>query len=98
MSNSDEFNSGLDELGTPEAEREARPALYPDDAELDDHVHSPVHDARRQSAPRRHGPWASVAYWAQWVGLQVYGPASQTSAQDPIEELKRRYGRHERQF
>ena len=35
----------------------------------------------------------SVAYWAQWIALQLWGPATQDSSVDPIEELKRRHGR-----
>jgi hypothetical protein len=33
------------------------------------------------------------AYWSQWLLLSLFGPAQQDSASDPIEQLKRKYGR-----
>lgn len=33
------------------------------------------------------------AYWIQWAMLEVWGPATQDRATDPILMLKRRYGR-----
>ena len=46
---------------------------------------SPIHRAVR-----------SVAYWVQWLGLTLFGPAQQDSEHDPIEILKRKYGRDSR--
>lgn len=36
---------------------------------------------------------SALAYWVQWALLEIYGPASQDEAHDPIEELKRKYGK-----
>lgn len=44
------------------------------------------------------GVWDSLAYWVQVAGLSVYGPASQPRASDPIERLKRKYGRPARKY
>ena len=35
----------------------------------------------------------SLAYRIQWLGLTLFGPAQQDSEHDPIEILKRKYGR-----
>jgi hypothetical protein len=40
----------------------------------------------------------AVAYWVQWVLLEVYGPASQDGDADPIRQLKKRYGRPTRSW
>lgn len=43
--------------------------------------------------PRRLTPWSFVAYWTQWLALTLFGPAQLDAAHDPVEVLKRRYGR-----
>jgi len=35
----------------------------------------------------------SVEYWVKWTLISVYGPATQDRETDPIEQLKREYGR-----
>ena len=35
----------------------------------------------------------SVEYWSKWTLLSLYGPATQDRESDPIEQLKREYGR-----
>jgi len=35
----------------------------------------------------------SIRYWTQWFLLQMFGPATQDDENDPIEQLKRKYGR-----
>jgi hypothetical protein len=35
----------------------------------------------------------ALAYWSRWLLLQLFGPATQDRESDPIEQLKRRYGR-----
>ena len=35
----------------------------------------------------------SLTYWVRLALLTVYGPATQDEATDPIEQLKRDYGR-----
>jgi hypothetical protein len=35
----------------------------------------------------------SMEYWVKWTLLSLYGPASQDRDTDPIEQLKREYGR-----
>jgi hypothetical protein len=47
-------------------------------------VHDPLHKIG-----------TSVAYWTQWIALELWGPATQDASVDPIEELKRRYGRND---
>ena len=45
----------------------------------------------------RPGRWKraqrSVEYWAKWTLLSLFGPAQQDREQDPIEILRREYGR-----
>ncbi len=97
---------GLEGLGTPEAEREARPALYPEHEALDKQAathpeilatHGP--DDSVPVAPRTGiaGLWNAIAFWAQYAVLFVWGAGSQSRAADPIERLKRRYGRAPRE-
>lgn len=92
----------LEEFGTPTEEREARPALYPEHAALDETARQhpelvPVYgpDDSQGPAPRTGliGVWNTIAYYVQYAMLFVWGSASQTRATDPIERLKRRYGR-----
>ena len=40
-----------------------------------------------------HRELRSAAYWSQWTLLELFGPATQDRSIDPIEQLKRRYGR-----
>lgn len=94
--------SDLDELGTPQEEREERPALYPEHAALDDQAREHPEiladfgpDDSAPVAPRTGlmGAWNTVAYYVQYGLLFVWGAGSQSRAADPIEKLKRRYGR-----
>lgn len=46
----------------------------------------------------RRGFFGSVAdffaYWTQFIALTLWGPATQDRQTDPVEELKRKYGKH----
>ncbi len=98
--------TGIEQLGTPKDERDARPALYPEHEALDAQAekHPEIladpgpDDTVRQ--PRRHGlagAWDTVAYGVQWLLLSVWGAGQQSRKADPIEKLRRRYGRPERE-
>ncbi len=39
------------------------------------------------------GALRNLSYWSQYALLTVFGPAQQTPETDPIEILKRKYGR-----
>ncbi|MDO9486670.1 MAG: hypothetical protein Q7K25_11495 [Actinomycetota bacterium] len=50
---------------------------------------------------RRHGFMGlvdSIAYYWQWTLLSVFGAAQLSREVDPIEQLKRRYGREPRKY
>lgn len=36
--------------------------------------------------------WHELAYWTQWLALNLFGPATQDRESDPLEQLKRKYG------
>lgn len=61
------------------------PAPAPDPSQL----HPPQHDAPEHGRSL----FTSIAFWFQWVMLQMFGPAQQDEAHDPIELLKRKYHR-----
>lgn len=42
---------------------------------------------------RIHSAMRSVAYWSTWFLLEAYGPAEQSDDGDPIQQLRRRYGK-----
>jgi hypothetical protein len=81
-------------MGSPEDEPADR------DVPVDHDVVDP-HGATDPITPseyvgRRHGVqgvWDSVAYWTQFVLLSAYGPASQSEFSDPVQRLRRKYGR-----
>lgn len=95
----------LEELGTPKEVRDARPALYPEHAALDEQGrrHPEVRadygpDDTVAPAPRSGatGVWNTIAYYFQYAVLFVWGAGSQSRTADPIQRLKRRYGREEK--
>lgn len=43
-------------------------------------------------------PFDAAAYWVQWTALMLWGPATQDEDHDPIQNLKRRYGRPEHPY
>ena len=105
MSAHDPDDADLAALGTPKAERDARPALYPEDAALDENAerHPEVladygPDDTKPPAARSGaiGVWNAIAYYVQYGLLFVFGAGSQSRTADPIEKLKRRYGREDR--
>jgi hypothetical protein len=96
---------GLEELGTPREVRESRPALYPEHAALDKQAraHPEVradYGPDDSKPPARRGGliglWNSIAYGVQYAMLFVWGAGEQSRRADPIEKLKRRYGREQR--
>jgi len=106
MSDRPDDTSGIEQLGTPKEVRDARPALYPEHEALD--AQAQVHPEVRADAgpddsvrqPRRRGlagAWDSLAYGVQWLLLSVFGTGEQSRRADPIEKLRRRYGRPERE-
>ena len=46
-----------------------------------------------RTSTRIQGVIDSATYWAKWTLLNLYGPAIQRPEGDPIEKLKREYGR-----
>lgn len=96
--------TGLEELGTPKDVRDARPALYPEHAVLDEEArkHPEIRaeygpDDTAGPAPKTGatGVWNTIAYHFQYAVLFVWGAASQSNSADPIQKLKRRYGRED---
>ena len=76
----------------------------PDEDELQDEVwedESPapapdpekLHPPRQEASPRLHRVRKALAYRLQWFLLQMFGPAQQDEAHDPLEQLKRKYHR-----
>ncbi|MFA7323424.1 MAG: hypothetical protein WC005_03610 [Candidatus Nanopelagicales bacterium] len=98
---------GLEQLGTPPEIRNSRPQIPASDAAF---VARVVGTAGHVSAMepwdahpvgRRHGLRGfldSIMYRWQLLLLSVYGPAEQTRQADPIEQLKRKYGRLPREY
>lgn len=95
----------LEKLGTPPQVRDGRPALYPEHAALD--LQARRHpEIRADFGPEdgkppatRHGLvglWNTIAYGVQYAILFVWGAGEQSRTADPIEKLKRRYGRPQR--
>jgi hypothetical protein len=86
-------STGLEGLGTPENLRAQYPPTDPAPIQsaLDPHKidASESHERRRGLA----GAWDSIAYHAQLVLLSIYGAGQTTREADPIERLKRKYGR-----
>ena len=85
--------SGLEELGTPPDLRAAQPDRPPAPRKqaLDPHKI----DSQPKHA-RKHGlgaAWETLAYWTQYALLSVYGAGQQSRQDDPIERLRRKYGR-----
>lgn len=92
-----EDHSHIHQLGTPADIRAAQPVEEPSPARdaLDPHT---IGDSEWRE--RRHGlagVWDSIAYRVQLALLSIYGPGEQTRAADPIERLKRKYGRAPRE-
>lgn len=93
-----------DELRTPTGTRST-----PDPARDPEPVSTDVSDphgamdpiSRDEYVGRRggvRGLWGSLAYWFQLAALSIWGPAPQRKGADPIERLKRKYGRPGRRF
>jgi len=92
-------DGGLDSLGTPEAarrpavphgRRQPAPREVADPHGATDPISSDEYVGRRGGLA---GGWDSLAYWVQFAALSIYGPAAQSESADPIERLKRKYGR-----
>lgn len=94
----------LDELGTPEsirAHREPHAERAPaDPAVVDPHGATDAISAEEYVGRRGgiRGLWDSLAYGVQLAALSVYGPAPQSASADPVERLKRKYGRTSRRL
>lgn len=86
-----EDESGLEGLGTPPDLRAPQPeAPAP-----------PTPVPLPEPAPRRRGFLGlmdSIAYGLQLFALSVWGTAEQPRESDPIERLKRKYGRSPRKY
>jgi hypothetical protein len=99
MSDAASDEGDLARLGTPPEQRRPatsgpRPGPVPREVADPHGATDPI--TRDEYVGRRHGLaglWGSIAYWVQYVGLSIYGPAAQSEAADPIERLKRKYGR-----
>lgn len=92
-----EDHSQRHQLGTPADIRAAQPVEQPAPAQetLDPHK---VDESEWRE--RRHGIaglWDAIAYRVQLILLSVYGAGEQTREADPIERLKRKYGRAQRE-
>ncbi|MDP2013945.1 MAG: hypothetical protein Q8L05_06940 [Actinomycetota bacterium] len=88
----------LANLGTPAEMRSVNPVTAEDEAlRAEDIPKAPIEPKRE----RRHGIAGlrdSVAYVFQWTTLSVWGTAELTRDKDPIEQLKRRFGRKPRKY
>ena len=85
-------------LGTPVEMRTANP-IPPESSSLREQgtPKMPYQPMR----PRRHGFKGfldSIAYAFQWTILSLFGAAELSREKDPIEQLKRRYGREPRKY
>lgn len=88
----------LEYLGTPVEMRAVNPIPPESDALRAQETPTAPYEPPR---PRRHGFMGlldSIAYRAQLVVLTVFGAAELSREVDPIEQLKRRYGRDEREY
>ncbi len=86
----------LAHLGTPAEMRSANPIPPETQGLRAQEIPKAPYEPPR---PRRHGFAGfidSIAYRVQWAMLSVFGAAELSREKDPIEQLKRRYGRQER--
>ncbi|MDO8731409.1 MAG: hypothetical protein Q7L55_02395 [Actinomycetota bacterium] len=91
-----EEHNPLADLGTPAEMRSVNQIPPEDEALRAQGTPTAPYEFARQ---RRHGFKGlrdSVAYYPQWAMLSVFGTAELSREVDPIEQLKRRYGRAER--
>lgn len=88
----------LEHLGTPAEMRTVNPITPESEAlRAQPTPNAPYEPARE----RRHGFMGlvdSIAYYWQWTLLSVFGAAQLSREVDPIEQLKRRYGREPRKY
>lgn len=104
MKDTESDDGRLDELGTPADMRATgMPATDPGhvDREVSDPHGATVPISKEEYVGRRgglRGVADSLAYWFQLATLSIYGPAAQPRNADPIERLKRKYGRPGRRY
>lgn len=88
----------LAHLGTPEEMRSVNPVPPEADAlRAQEMPKAPVDPPR----PRRHGLaglYDSIAYSFQYAVYSIFGAAELSRERDPIEQLRRRYGREPRKY
>ena len=88
----------LAHLGTPAEMRTANP-IPEEDSRL--RAQGTPETPYQRMRPRRHGFQGvldSIAYSFQWTVLSLFGAAELSREKDPIEQLKRRYGREPRKY
>lgn len=104
MDDSMDDDRSLDELGTPadiRATAQPQPAAAPQDSRVTDPHGASDAISGEEYVGRREGLqglWDSLAYRVQLIGLSVYGPAPQSADTDPVQRLKRKYGRVARSY
>jgi hypothetical protein len=103
MTDAGHEDRGLDDLGTPadiRAPRDPQPTEPVDPSIADPHgATDPI--SRDEYVGRRGGlvgVWDSIAYWVQYALLSTYGTADQSEEADPVQRLKRKYGRPESRY
>ncbi len=88
----------LANLGTPAEMRSVNPIPPETEALRAQEIPSAPIEPRRQ---RRHGLAGlmdSIAYYVQWTLLSIFATAELSREKDPIEQLRRRYGREPRKY
>jgi len=85
-------------LGTPPEVAQASPVPPETDALRADPTPMTPAEPRRERRRGISGLWDTIAYSVQWLIYTVFGAAQLDRDVDPIEQLKRRYGREERKF
>lgn len=104
MDDSMDDDKSLDELGTPadiRATAQPQPAAAPQYSRVTDPHGASDAISGEEYVGRREGLqglWDSLAYRVQLIGLSVYGPAPQSADTDPVQRLKRKYGRVARSY
>jgi len=99
MSTHDSPETGLESLGTPADLRAPQPPI--DEPPLQDAPAELTEPLGDWHANKRHGIaglWDSIAYGAQFVLLSIYATGDQPEQSDPVEKLRRKYGRPPRKF
>jgi len=85
-------------LGTPPQAAQVSPVPAETDAlRAQPTPTTPIEPARERRRGLL-GLWDTLAYSVQWLIYTVFGAAELDRDVDPIEQLKRRYGREQRKF